>query len=148
MRQPQLPQSNQRGFVLVVCLIILLVLTVLGVNNMGTSNLEARMAANSQNKFATFQVAESAIEDTFASGTDIDSVAATGVPVTTAHNYGSDYTTSTTTTPIAFDPRYLVGYKLNGSFTAYSVEIDATSNSAGTGARAQMALGVTKVAPK
>lgn len=150
MRQRQLPSNSQHGFVLILCLIILLVLTVLGVNNMGTSNLESRMAENTQNKFSTFQTAETAIEDTFAGGTDIDNAFLTGAPVTTAHNYGADYTTSTTTSNIAFDPRYLTGYKRNAGaqFTAFSVEIDSSSSSAGTGAKSQLALGVTKVIPQ
>jgi len=122
-------------------------MTVLGVNSMGTNNLEQRMASNSQNKFNTFQIAESAINDTFTSGTDINSVITNGTNVTTSYNYGSDYTTSTTTKPEATDTRYMTGFSLN-LFSGATVEINGTSSSAGTGAKTQVALGVTKVLPK
>jgi Tfp pilus assembly protein PilX len=150
MKQPphQSSSHRQRGFVLVVCLIILLVLTVLGVNSMGTINLEQRMASNSQNKYETFQITESAIYDTFATGTDIDTVITTGVAVTTPNNtYGSDYTTSTTTSPKPADLRYLTGYNVK-MFRGDTVEIIGTTTSAGTGARSQLAQGATKISPQ
>lgn len=149
MRQRQLPPHRQHGFVLILCLIILLVLTVLGVNNMNTSNLEGRMAENTQNKLSTFQTAETAIEDTFAARTDIDTAASTGAPVTTDHVYAADYTTSTTTTNHVCNPRDLTGYSISGDgkFQKYCVDIDATSVSAGTQAKSELVVGATLVAP-
>lgn len=54
-------QAPQRGAVLIVSLLILLVLTIIGVAAMNTSNLEEKMAGNSRAKDITFQAAESAL---------------------------------------------------------------------------------------
>lgn len=53
--------SNQRGVVLAVALIFLLVLTLIGVSVIGTSSLEERMAGNLQAHTQAFQAAETGI---------------------------------------------------------------------------------------
>jgi len=53
--------TNQKGAVLVVSLILLLVMTVLGVSNMKSSSLELRMASNNQSRQNAFQAAETAL---------------------------------------------------------------------------------------
>lgn len=55
-------QSNQRGAVLIVALIMLLVTTFVGFSTMETSNLEAKMATARELKELTFQTAETSIE--------------------------------------------------------------------------------------
>jgi type IV pilus assembly protein PilX len=56
------PRGNQRGAVLVVGLILLMVLTVLGVSSMNTATLELAMAGNTQYHQQAFQAAESGID--------------------------------------------------------------------------------------
>ncbi|MFL1455582.1 PilX N-terminal domain-containing pilus assembly protein [Marinobacter sp. GN3S48] len=51
--------DNQRGAVLIVSLVILLVLTLIGVAGMNSSVMQERMASNAQNSNRTFQGAES-----------------------------------------------------------------------------------------
>ena len=150
MKQLQLPAGNrkQRGFVLVVCLIILLVLTVLGVNNMGTSNLEERMASNSQTKVGTFQLAESAIADTIVDNTIFDSaISDPSTAVNSTYTIGGQ----TVTTATKVNPTQL-GYSITGSslnkFTGVLMDITSTSTIDGTGARSQLTEGVTKIIPK
>ncbi|MDJ0878902.1 MAG: PilX N-terminal domain-containing pilus assembly protein [Halieaceae bacterium] len=55
-------QSDQRGAVLIVALIMLLVTTFVGFSTMETSNLEAKMATARDLKELTFQTAETSIE--------------------------------------------------------------------------------------
>lgn len=55
--------QKQRGAVLVVSLVILLVLTILGVSVMSTTTLEEKMAAAARNKDLAFQAAETAIRE-------------------------------------------------------------------------------------
>jgi len=76
---------RQDGAVLVVSLLILLVLTIIGVTAMSTTNLEEKMAGNMRAKDITFQAAESGLragEARFASGgtwaTSIPSVGGSG----------------------------------------------------------------------
>ncbi len=53
--------KHQRGAVLAVSLILLLVLTVLGVATMDTSGLELKMASNNRDRQMAFQAAEAAL---------------------------------------------------------------------------------------
>jgi len=54
---------KQRGAVLVMSLIILLVMTVIGVTSMQVTVLEEKMAGNMRNRSLAFQAAESALRD-------------------------------------------------------------------------------------
>jgi len=56
-------QNNQKGAVLVVGLLLLLVITLIGITNFGTTILEEKMSANFQDKNMVFQAADTAIED-------------------------------------------------------------------------------------
>ena len=58
-------QTQQRGVVLVVSLMILLVLTLLGISSLDGSIMEEKMATNAQTASITFQKADSAIRQTF-----------------------------------------------------------------------------------
>ncbi len=80
---------SQKGFVLVVSLLILMVITLIGVNAVSTSALEGRMAHNLQHTMYAFQAAESAIEDTIRASDpfDINYVEAAD-PSLTAFNLG------------------------------------------------------------
>lgn len=55
----------QRGSILVISLLILLVLTIIGVTALNDSVLEEKMSANFQTGFTAFQATESAINLTF-----------------------------------------------------------------------------------
>ena len=55
-------RHDQRGAVLVVSLIILMVLTVLGVSSINTATLELTMAGNAQFHQEAFQAAETGID--------------------------------------------------------------------------------------
>jgi len=61
-------QNRQTGSALIVSLMILLVMTIIGVSSIGTTNLEERMAQNFQNTTVTFQAAESAINKVIEAG--------------------------------------------------------------------------------
>ena len=56
------PRGDQRGAVLVVGLILLMVLTVLGISGMNTATLELAMAGNTQYHQQAFQAAETGID--------------------------------------------------------------------------------------
>jgi type IV pilus assembly protein PilX len=55
--------NHQRGAVLIISLIMLLVLTLLGVSSMRTTILEEKMAGNLRDKNTSFQAAETALRD-------------------------------------------------------------------------------------
>ncbi|MGF1548023.1 MAG: PilX N-terminal domain-containing pilus assembly protein [Thiotrichales bacterium] len=55
--------GQQRGAVLIVALLILLVMTIIGVSAMKSTTLDERIAANTQFKTTTFQTSESALAE-------------------------------------------------------------------------------------
>lgn len=55
--------KKQRGAVLIMSLIILLIMTIIGVTAMQVTVLEEKMAGNLRNKSLAFQAAESALRD-------------------------------------------------------------------------------------
>jgi len=57
------PIQQQRGAILIISLIMLLVLTVIGVTGMRTTMLEEKMAGNLRDKNLAFQAAEAALRD-------------------------------------------------------------------------------------
>ena len=58
-------RTGQRGAVLLVALIILVVLTLLGISTINTTQLEEKMAANSQEANRAFHAAESGLSEVF-----------------------------------------------------------------------------------
>lgn len=54
-------RNNQRGFVLVMALVFLALLTIIGVTAMGTTSLEEKMAGNMKDRNLAFQAAETAL---------------------------------------------------------------------------------------
>ncbi|NMG03323.1 pilus assembly protein PilX [Azoarcus taiwanensis] len=57
------PPRMQRGTVLIVALIVLLLLTMLGLSSMRSTTLEERMAGNLRDQNLSFQAAESALRE-------------------------------------------------------------------------------------
>ncbi|MDJ0928842.1 MAG: PilX N-terminal domain-containing pilus assembly protein [Gammaproteobacteria bacterium] len=64
MRKEMTNPRQQRGAILVVSLVLLLVMTVLGISTMNTASLELNMAGNDQFFENAFQMAESGIDQT------------------------------------------------------------------------------------
>jgi len=54
---------QQRGAVLVISMIMLLLLTILGVTSMRSTNLEERMAGNTRDRHLAFEAAEAALTE-------------------------------------------------------------------------------------
>jgi Tfp pilus assembly protein PilX len=149
MRRPRLPKASQgqRGFVLVVCLIILLVLTVLGVNNMSTSNLEERMASNSQTLLGTFQLAESAVAEAIADNTIFESaISDPSSPVTRSYSIDGQ-TVTTSTSVLSATGQSTTGSSLD-KFNGIPMNIESSATIPGTGATSTVSQGVTKLVPK
>lgn len=63
--EKQTMKNKQKGVVLIVSLLVLLVLTMLGISSMNGSIMEEKMAANTQTAASTFQKAESSIREAF-----------------------------------------------------------------------------------
>tara|TARA_R110002167_G_scaffold138768_9_gene326105 strand:- start:5411 stop:5923 length:513 start_codon:yes stop_codon:yes gene_type:complete len=55
--------DRQQGITLIICMIILLVLTVMGLSSIRDTSLEEKMAGNLKNHNTAFQAAESALRE-------------------------------------------------------------------------------------
>ena len=80
-------QAKQQGFVLVIGLLMLVVITIVGVTAMSSTSTNERMTANSQFQTISFQAAESAINDAYNLNGVTPSVPAYPNDVTNNNNY-------------------------------------------------------------
>ncbi len=60
---PAPPNTNQRGAVLIISLMLLVIMTLIGVTSMRTTILQEKMAGNTRDTMLAFQVAETALLD-------------------------------------------------------------------------------------
>jgi type IV pilus assembly protein PilX len=60
-RHMQRQKTGERGFVLVMALVFLMILTIIGLTAMSTTSLEEKMAGNSKEKNLAFQAAETGL---------------------------------------------------------------------------------------
>lgn len=115
------PARGERGFALIACLIILLVLTVLGSAAMSGSIMQERMAGHIRDRDIAFQSAEAALREAeeFLSqatlpvfnGSDglYQPAAAGATPVWQGIDWSTDARTYSGTLPDAADPpRYII----------------------------------------
>ncbi len=122
--------TQQRGAVLVVGLVLLLVLTVLAVSTIRTASLEVAMASNTRYANNAFQLAETAIDFSLINGAPFN----TAIPFVLAqtpapYGLGSFQATATFNEET---PPPAGGYSIGvggGSFSAYHFDIVAQGQS-------------------
>ena len=154
------PVRSQKGIVLIVALLILMVMTVIGTSMLSTATLEERMASNLQSQNASFQAANSCFKDSINTpplvlGLDYPVVlsnAINNMDVAQTNNcndaagadlYGAAFVTSATVTAdstVPFRPR---GYELD-TVMGISIPMTVTSTlgASGAGATIQVSGGV------
>jgi hypothetical protein len=76
MRHSMTHPSRQKGVVLVIGLLLLLVITIVAVASMGGANMQERMAGNARTQALAFQVASAGASDSFSFYNDPDHLAA------------------------------------------------------------------------
>jgi len=120
--------QRQQGAALVVGLILLLVLTILAVSGVFTSNMELRMVRNTQSQERAFQAAEVAIEDALANPVLSTSAAFnqgdTAVPNSDPDLY-SYQLQFVGQTPLGTGT---TGYSIGTAFQSYHFQVEATGN--------------------
>lgn len=143
------PFKRQQGAVLVVALIMLVVLTLLGLAGMNTTQMEEKMAANSQELSRAFQAAETGVSEAFASPGSFSLTAVNTVNEADIGGSGTSYSAdvsfrSWTAPPVGS------GYSAT-SFRSAHFDIISTGNSAGaadTRAESVIQGGAYQIAPK
>lgn len=118
--------QRQQGAALVVGLILLVVLTILAVSGVFTSNMELRMVRNTQSQERAFQAAEVAIEDALANPVLSTSVGFiqgdTAVPNSDPDLY-SYQLQFVGQTPLGTG---MTGYSIGSAFQSYHFQVQAT----------------------
>lgn len=141
---------HQRGAVLLVSMIMLLVLTLIGVSAMSTATIEEKMAANAQQKAITFQAAESAIDDTIDDTALLSTAISSASPVSSSVSLGFTGVTATSMTELlgqAPAPGYSLGSGSQTQFVAYSFEVVGTGTLIGTSLTTDAEQGIIRIAP-
>lgn len=134
---PTIPSySRQRGVVLVVSLLILLVLTLLGISSLDSSVMEEKMASNSQTMTDTFQTAESAIKATYFEYVDRPATLVELSQSATLTDRQFSYTLGghpTTAAEVTFVAEVMpLNTSLREDMAAYGIEVSGTGSSNNT----------------
>ncbi len=135
---------RERGAILIVSLILLVVLTMLGVTGIKTSTIEETMAANLQEGNRAFQAAETGIAVAFANAAAFDLTADYTVPSAAIGLLGTQQT-STTSFEGWSAPPLDSGYSAT-SFRSAHFRILSTGT-AGGNASSTVTAGAYQIAP-
>ena len=149
--------TKQRGAVLVMALVILLVMTILGVTVMNTASLESTMAGNTQETNRAFHSAESGLEHSMMDGASFSTLinpGATNGPTGEAYTFGS-YSPATSTVVTTYTNRGNKPRRSLDRSKIYSVTDFGTANfqQVSTGrttllAQSEVKQGVSQITPK
>jgi hypothetical protein len=134
---------RQRGTVLIMSMLILMILTLLGITAMGTASLEEKMSGNSQEGTRAFEAAESGLNEA------LNTAGALDLNVTTTNNFpynGMKASASVSSQFMQFSsPRRGSGY---GSSVEAANFDQASTGSTTVGAKAVVHQGVAQIVPK
>lgn len=135
---------QQQGVALIISLVILLVLTIIGVQSMSTSVLEERMAGNYRDKKMAFEAAESALKaaEAFlslqtsppvANSTATNGVYTFGSASVRSYTFWQAIAHQNSLTGLAEGPKYVIEERgeLAGGGANASAEIGAISKASG-----------------
>ena len=149
--------AKQRGAVLVMALVILLVMTILWVTVMNTASLESTMAGNTQETNRAFHAAESGLEHSMMEGSSFSSLinpGATNGPSGEVYNFSS-YNPATATVITTYTNRGNKPRRSLNRANTYSAVYWGTANfqQVSTGrttllAQSEVKQGVSQITPK
>lgn len=144
-------RNNQKGAVLIMALVILVVMTILGVTVMNTSSLEEKMAGNTQEHTRAFQVAESGLERVRQDMTKVNTMTTFDDPLPEGPFYygSSKVTVDTTRKPDTVPARTA---DLDGMHSATDTVMNKFTQlgkaTTTTTAKADIQQGISRAAPK
>jgi type IV pilus assembly protein PilX len=143
--------SRQKGAVLVMALVILVVMTILGVTVMNTTSLGEKMAGNLQESTRAFQTSESGVEHSFQDGTSLASLVYPGQSTSETITIGTTTAVvQTTYTQRGNKPKRALDRANIYSITDYGTanfELKSTGKTT-TSAKAVVTQGVAQITPK
>jgi len=140
-----MPGHYERGTVLIVALVILLILSLLGITAMSTSSLEQKMSGNIQESTRAFEAAESGLNQAFNTPGSF-MLSSAGVP--SNFTYGAMNATADVSTSFVqySSPKRGSGYS-NKNFQTANFDQSSTGKT-GVGAKAVVHQGVGQIVPQ
>lgn len=149
------PTRKQRGAVLIMSLVLMMIVAMLGITGVRTVVMEKNMASNSQYSMQVFQAAETAVEGSIADDTVLADALAAGlsVPQSRTYDVNSAYQTYDVTSGSAViytgtaGGALIEGYSLD-DFSAYQFQITATGAIATSGATSIHVQDLSLIGPK
>ncbi len=139
----------ERGTVLIMSLVILMILTILGITAMSTASLEEKMSGNTQESTRSFEAAESGLNTAMNTSGGLDLNTTYALPKTLPQvDYGGGKSGSAVVTTwfVQFSPpKRGSGYGSN--FDAANFE-QASTGTTTVGAKSVIHQGVAQIVPK
>lgn len=142
---------GQKGAVLIMALIILVVMTILGVTVMNTSSLEEKMAGNTQEHTRAFQLAETGLEHVRQDMTEINTITVFDNPLSQNFKYDNNLSKVTVETTRKPDAPTVYTADLDGVHSATDVMmskfIQLSKSVTVTSAKAEIQQGISRANP-
>jgi hypothetical protein len=141
---------RERGAALITSLVILLVLTALGITALSTTNLEQKMAINTQDFNRAFQAAETGLKGAFDNPNSVSLVSTIGGSTGALGDYEATATMNTKLLGWSDPPRRTSDVYSRARFSAAHFETVSTGKAkAGTsGATVVLHEGMYQITPK
>ena len=159
---------QSQGAILIVCLILLLVMTLIGVASVDSSQLQSQMARNSLHQQNQYQrslneiraqekdlkpakiLAVTSSTTTFAASKSISSSTSVGISLSDGQMITGDHTDAYDQSGIIVysgdsvpPPGYSLGYYIGKDY-----EVNIVTEISGTGSKSDQTQGLTRIAPK
>lgn len=141
--------SQQRGAVLIMSMLMLLVMTLIGITTMNTATLEEKMSANSMNSNISLQASESAVDAALNDTANLVAALNSGSAVNVTVNLGTTGVTSVAAISYigaTIAPGFSFGNN-QGTFSTYQFEATGTGTVTAANATTVTVQGVYRVGP-
>jgi len=141
--------SQQRGTVLIMSMLMLLIMTLIGITTMNTATLEEKMSANSMNSNISMQASESAVDAALDDTANLVTALHSGAPVNVTVNLGNANVTSVAAIQFigsTIAPGFSFGNN-QGTFSTYQFTATGTGTVPAANATTVTVQGVYRVGP-
>lgn len=140
---------KQKGAVLIMSMLMLLVMTLIGITTMNTATLEEKMSANSMNINISLQASESAVDAALADTNNLVLALNSTIPVSVTTSLGVSGVTSVATIRFlgsTIAPGFSFGNN-QGTFSTYQFEAVGTGSVPAANATSVTVQGIYRIGP-
>ncbi len=146
---PEQVPAKQKGAVLIMSMLMLLIMTLIGITTMNTATLEEKMSANSMNNNISLQASESAVDAALADTNNLVLALNSSTAVSITTNLGATGVTSVATIKYigaTIAPGFSFGNN-QGTFSTYQFEAEGTGTIPAANAKSITVQGIYRIGP-